>query len=155
MGLFSRHKPAIDPDSEHRDWELVSTIAQDALKEQRRARRWGIFFKLLTFFYITVVLVGVALERQQAGGSFSPKASHTAVVTVYGAIADEEKANANAIVGGLRKAFQNEASAAVMVVINSPGGSPVQSGYVYDEIRRKDPSTRGPKPAFGTPSPAA
>ena len=58
MGLF-KSKSAIDPNSEHRDWELVSSLAQDVLKEQKRARRWGIFFKLLTFAYITVIIVSL------------------------------------------------------------------------------------------------
>ena len=136
MGLFSKSKANIDPNSEHRDWELVSAIAQDALREQRKSRRWGIFFKLLTFIYLTFILVSITNQGQQVGEGFATTEAHTAVVTVYGTIAEDEEANANAIVSGLRKAFKNDASAAVMVIVNSPGGSPVQAGYIYDEIKR-------------------
>ena len=135
MGLFIS-KPKVDPTSEHRDWELVSVIAQDALNEQKKARRWGIFFKLLTFAYVTFILVGIMFQRQQAGQTFTPKEAHTAAVIVQGAILDGEKASANNIVTGLRKAFKNEAAVAVMLIINSPGGSPVQAGYIYDEVKR-------------------
>ncbi|MFT7223687.1 MAG: protease-4 [Cellvibrionaceae bacterium] len=135
MGLFSS-KLKIDSSSEHRDWELVSSIAQDALREQRRARRWGIFFKLLTFSYLTFIIVGVITESQQVIEGITPSEAHTAAVVVQGTIADGEEANANALISGLRRAFDNQAAAAVMMIINSPGGSPVQAGYVYDEVLR-------------------
>lgn len=135
MGLLES-KANIDPASEHRDWELVSMIAQSTLNEQRRSRRWGILFKSLTFLYITIAIVGIAISGQQVGQGALPKEPHTAVVQVNGVIADEELSSANNIVGGLRRAFENEAAVAVMVIINSPGGSPVQAGYVYDEIKR-------------------
>ena len=134
MGLF-KSKSKVDPNSEHRDWELVSSIAQDVLGEQKKARRWGIFFKLLIFAYITFVLVGVSLQGQRSG-QFSPKKSHTAAVVIQGTIADGEEASAGNIVGGLRSAFKNDAAVAVMMIINSPGGSPVQAGYIYDEVKR-------------------
>jgi protease-4 len=72
-------------------------------------------------------------------------APHTALVMVKGVIAEGEAANANTIVAGLRKAFEAEQSKAVVMVINSPGGSPVQSGYVYDEmwrLREKHPEKK-------------
>jgi protease-4 len=135
MGIFS-DKSAIDPNSEHRDWELVSSIAQDALNEQKRARRWGIFFKLLTFIYITFILVGIFAQGMAGGDAFNISEPHTAVVYVNGTIDENEEANAGNIVTALRRAFESEGSVAVMVIINSPGGSPVQAGYVYDEIKR-------------------
>ena len=135
MGIFNG-KSAVDPNSEHRDWELVSTIAQDALSEQKKARRWGIFFKLLTFVYLTVVLLGVFSKGIGGGGSFTITDPHTAVVHIAGAIGEAEKASASNIVGGLRRAFKSAGASAVMIIINSPGGSPVQAGYVYDEIKR-------------------
>lgn len=135
MGLF-RNKSTIDPNSEHRDWELVSAIAQDALSEQKKARRWGIFFKLLTFIYITVIFIGVIAQTQPSGGDFNVSVPHTGIVQIQGTIADDKDANANTIVTGLRRAFESEGAQAVMMIINSPGGSPVQAGYVYDEIKR-------------------
>ena len=135
MGLF-RNRPTVDPNSEHRDWELVSAIAQDALNEQKRSRRWGIFFKLLTFAYITFIFVGVLVQNHQGGSAFNVQQSHTAVVYVNGIIDGAEEASANNVVTGLRRAFESDGSVAVMLVINSPGGSPVQAGYIYDEVRR-------------------
>ncbi|MBX2808690.1 MAG: S49 family peptidase [Cellvibrionaceae bacterium] len=135
MALF-RRKPAIDPKSETRDWELVSAIARDALKEQKKARRWSVFFKILTFSYLFFILIGVGLSQQKAQGGFAASAPHTAIVRINGIILDDQEANATHIIAGLRQAFDNEKAAAVMMVINSPGGSPVQAGYIYDEIRR-------------------
>ncbi len=135
MGFFKRNS-SIDSNSENRDWELVASIAQNSLAEQKKSRRWGIFFKLLTFVYITVVLAGVFMQSNTSSDGFNIKEAHTAVVHVSGVIADEEEANANNIVGGLRRAFESDGAQAVMLIINSPGGSPVQAGYIYDEIKR-------------------
>jgi protease-4 len=135
MGFF-KSKPTIDPNSENRDWELVSVIAQDALSEQKKARRWSIFFKLLTFIYITFVLISLFVQNRGAVDGLDFDEPHTAVVHIDGVIADDQDANANTIISGLRSAFESDGSVAVMLVINSPGGSPVQAGYVNDEIKR-------------------
>jgi len=134
MGLFSRSK--VNPDSPHRDWELVSSLAAESLKEQRRARRWGIVFKTLTFVYLFVILGSFIISSRGMGDAMNPNDPHTAIVRVSGVIAADQDASANNIVSGLRRAFKNDHSTAVMLVINSPGGSPVQAGYVYDEIKR-------------------
>ncbi len=121
--------------------EVVTKLAESSLKEQRRARRWGIFFKLLTFAYIGGILYmygDASLTR------VSLNEKHTALVEVNGVIADNEEASADKIVTALRDAFDNEKSAGVILRINSPGGSPVQSGYIYDEVvrlRKKHPDT--------------
>ncbi|MBF8781290.1 S49 family peptidase [Pseudomonas fulva] len=120
---------------ERSSWKLLETTLLASVREQRRARRWGIFFKLLTFAYLFGLLVLfsplIDLEKTASGG-----ASHTALVEVRGVIADQEAASADNIVGSLRKAFEDAGTKAVVLRINSPGGSPVQAGYVYDEIRR-------------------
>ncbi|MFT6221242.1 MAG: protease-4 [Candidatus Endobugula sp.] len=133
MGLFSR-EDKVDANSESRDWQLVAAIAQDSLKEQKRARRWGIFFKLFFCVYIVIVLVGVAQQSQVA--NYSSAEEHVGIVYLDGVIAADQTANANDLVGALRAAFENSSSKAIILAINSPGGSPVQSGYVYDEIKR-------------------
>ncbi len=116
-------------------WErqIVTQLAESSLKEQRRARRWGILFKILTFAYIGTALY-MFVDADLASVSLNEK--HTALVELNGVIADEEKASADNIITALRSAFENEKSAGVILRINSPGGSPVQSGYIYDEIRR-------------------
>ncbi len=133
MGLF-KEKTEIDPNNEHRDWQLVSAIAQESLKEQRRSRRWGIFFKLFACVYVTAILVGVF--QQSNVNDYVATEEHVAVVYLEGTIASDQAANASDLIRGLRSAFENEYSKAVILSINSPGGSPVQAGYIYDEIRR-------------------
>lgn len=102
--------------------------------EQRRARRWGVFFKLLTFTYLFVILFMFRADFgdvKHGGGQ-----EHTAIIDINGVIAAGEDASADNIVTGLRAAFEEPKAKAVILRINSPGGSPVQSGYVYDEIKR-------------------
>lgn len=117
-----------------REWELLEKVVMASVEEQRRARRWGIFFKLLTFLYILwfvwMIFGTSGVERGAITGS------HTAMVTVNGEISEDAEANADAIIEGLQAAFEAPKSKAVILRINSPGGSPVQSAYVYDEIRR-------------------
>ncbi len=116
-------------------WErkIVTQLAESSLKEQRRSRRWGIFFKLLTFIYIGAI---VFIFGDATLSEIKLDEKHTALVELNGVIADDKEASADTIVTALRDAFENENSAGVILRINSPGGSPVQSGYIYDEILR-------------------
>lgn len=120
--------------SDDKTWKLLEKAVLAGVVEQRRTRRWGIFFKSLAFIYVFGALFlftpWASLEKSAA---LKP---HTAVVELRGVIADEERASADNIVGSLRAAFEDKNTRAVVMRINSPGGSPVQSGYVYDEIRR-------------------
>jgi protease-4 len=121
--------------------EVVTQLAEASLKEQRRSRRWGIIFKLLTFAYIGVILFMIG---EASLTTVTIKEKHTALVELTGVIADKEIASADHIVTALRDAFDNEKAAGVILRINSPGGSPVQSGYIYDEIlrlRKENPDT--------------
>jgi len=132
-GLFGRKGPALPPAS-GRDWQLIEKLVMSLQAEQRRSRRWGIFFKLLTFGYLFALLVFISFP---VGDSVQAAAGdHTALVEVNGVIAADEVASADNLVGALRSAFEEERAQAVVLRINSPGGSPVQAGYIYDEIRR-------------------
>jgi protease-4 len=114
--------------------ELVTKLATAALKEQRRARLWGIFFKLLTFAYITLILIMAVDWRGRtdlAGGK-----KHTAMVELNGIIAPGAEASAEKIMTALQLAFKDKNTQGVVLRINSPGGSPVQSQLIYDEMRR-------------------
>lgn len=118
-----------------RSWKLLEKTLLASVQEQRRARRWGIFFKLLTFAYLLGMLLMFTplLDMEKSVG----KGDHyTAVIDVRGVIADKESASADNLVGSLRAAFDDPKVKGVILRINSPGGSPVQAGYVYDEIRR-------------------
>ncbi len=129
----SGRKPAMPPESA-RDWKLIEKLVMSLQSEQRKSRRWGIFFKLLTFGYLFALLFMI---RSPLGDGLEAAAGkHTAVVEVNGTISAEELASADNIVGSLRSAFEAEKAVAVIMRINSPGGSPVQSGYIYDEMMR-------------------
>ena len=121
--------------SDDKSWKLLEKTLLASVQEQRRSRRWGIFFKLLTFVYLLGMLALFSplmdMEKSATRGSH-----YTALIEVRGVIADKEPASADNIVTSLRAAFEDPKVKGVVLRINSPGGSPVQSGYVYDEIRR-------------------
>lgn len=114
--------------------ELLNRLSFASLAEQQRARRWNIFFKLVLFSYLFLLLFLAFRGPDMGDGRMSGE--HTAMVEVNGMISDASKANADTIVKGLRNAFDNKNTKGVVLRINSPGGSPVQSDYVYREIRR-------------------
>ena len=115
-------------------WQLLDKTLQASLQEQRRSRRWGIFFKVLTFTYLFgAIMLFSPLAKMESASVGGP---HTAVVELRGVIADQEEASADNLISALRDAFEDANTKGVVLRINSPGGSPVQSGYVYDEIKR-------------------
>ena len=113
--------------------ELVTKLATAALKEQRRARLWGIFFKLLTFAYLTVIIL---LAVDWRGGGSESSGKHTALVEVNGVIGPGTDASAERVTTALQAAFKDKETQGVVVRINSPGGSPVQAQNIYEEMRR-------------------
>jgi len=117
-------------------WErdLIAKLATAALKEQRRARLWGIFFKLLTFAYVTFLLVVMVDWKGRAEMASGKK--HTAMVEVSGLIAPGSDASAERVTSALQAAFKDKNTQGVVVRCNSPGGSPVQAQMIYDEMRR-------------------
>lgn len=116
-------------------WErkLISRIAMEALTEQRRSRRWGIFFKSLLALYLFALLMLYLPLDWDAPASGK---GYTALIEINGIISSETTASADNVVTGMRKAFKDKNSRAVILRINSPGGSPVQAGYIHDEILR-------------------
>ncbi len=116
-------------------WEraTLEKLAFSALKEQRSARRWKIFFRLAWL----VLIAGLAFAAlRQASPSASKSAPHTAVVDIKGEIASGAEASAEFVVAAMRSALEDEGSQALVLLINSPGGSPVQAGIINDEIVR-------------------
>jgi protease-4 len=121
-------------------WErdTLNRLAFATLNEQRRARRWGIFFKILGFVYLFVILFEIIYPNWQfdkENGGIA-KGKHTALVHIEGVIATDSDANAETIISGLESAFEDEDTEGIIIQINSPGGSPVQAGYINDEITR-------------------
>jgi protease-4 len=118
------------------NWErtVLEKLARSALDEQRRARHWGIFFKMLTFIYLFVILflaLGVIGGRD---GALPGK--HTALVDVNGVIMADSEASAERVNAGLQAAFKSSDAVGVILRVNSPGGSPVQAGQINQEIQR-------------------
>jgi protease-4 len=121
--------------SEEAAWErdVISRLAFAAINEQKRTRRWGIFFKILIFIYLFILFWTWQGNHGETGIVDS---DHTALVELKGVIADDADANADDVVTALRDAFKSKGTRGVILRINSPGGSPVQAGYINDEIRR-------------------
>ena len=126
-------QPARTP-SERGSWDETATqIAQLYLQERRSDRRWRVFFRLV-WLAVFALLAWTAYSDHLLPAP--PIGPHTALVEVRGEIASDTEASADNLIGALRSAFEDEGSQAVVLRINSPGGSPVQAGLVYDEIRR-------------------
>jgi len=112
--------------------DVLNRLAFAAVNEQRRTRRWGIFFKSAMLLYALGLLY---LYIPKEGGDLTI-GSHTALVEISGPIAADAFANANSVIGGLRAAYKDKNTKGIILRINSPGGSPVQAGYINDEIYR-------------------
>lgn len=129
-----------DSDKKPDNWErdTLEKVALAAVGEQRQARRWGIFFKSLTFLYLFALLFLFQARMSGVEGGSSDKSAqpHTALIEINGVISADSEASADKLVTGLRNAFESENVKGVILRINSPGGSPVQSSYVYNEIMR-------------------
>jgi len=132
--------------SNENNWErgVLEKLALAAVQEQRRARHWSILFKLLTFGYLFLLLYlfmgwGEPNKESPIGGG-----KHSALIELNGVIAADSAANADHLIASLQAAFEDKNTQGVILRINSPGGSPVQAGYINDEIRR----LRGKFPAI-------
>jgi protease-4 len=119
---------------EHWERGVIERLATEGLREQKRARRWGIFFKLLAFaFLFTSLLVAVSAL---SGTEHTCLDKCTAMVELRGELDADGPASAQNVVSGLQAAFKSKGTRGVVLRINSPGGSPVQAGEINDEIRR-------------------
>jgi len=118
------------------NWErrIIERLATEGLLEQQRARRWGIFFKLLTFVFLFIALFVVLATFFQTERTCLDKC--TAMVELKGELDPEGNASADNVIAGLQAAFKNKGTQGVVLKIDSPGGSPVEAGEINDEIRR-------------------
>ncbi len=112
---------------------VLEQFARDYLKDRRSERRWRFFSRLAWFILFLVVLVMLLASR---GRTSAPVGPHTALIEVRGEIAADAEASAENLLPGLKQAFEDAGAKAVVLRINSPGGSPVQAGIVHDEIVR-------------------
>jgi protease-4 len=119
-----------------KDWErqTIEKLAFSAIKEQRRARLWGIFFKSLTFVYLFILLF-IAMDWIGKGADVGR--DHTALINIQGVIGSNDEVSADSVISSLQSAYKNKRTKGLILRINSPGGSPVQAGIINDEIRRQ------------------
>lgn len=135
------------PSPQLQESRLIEKVLMAGIEEQRKARRWGIFFKLLTFGYI--IFLALVLGRGcSMSGTHAPigiNEPHLAVVEVSGVIDSKGDANARDINRALTEAFESPKATAVALAINSPGGSPVQSDEVWQKamaLRKEYPNKK-------------
>lgn len=131
------------------EWRLIEKTLLASVEEQRRSRRWSIFFKLLTFGYILLLflMIGRSCTKEAPTGldGIDTSKPHLAVVELQGTISNGDVANAYDINKALTKAFENKNSKAVALEINSPGGSPVQSDEIWQtmiDLRQEYPNKK-------------
>ncbi len=113
--------------------QTIEKLALSGLKEQQTARRWSTFFKILTFIYLFFLLM-LALGWVGDKGVTGP---HTALIEIAGVIEPGGEVNADAVIGSLNEAYDNVNTKGIILRFNTPGGSPVQSGIINDEIMRQ------------------
>jgi protease-4 len=127
-------------DSGPPQWEraVLEKVALQALQEQRRARQWSALFKLLWLLFAFLILSAWLgwIGRPDKDTLSGTVGRHTALVDLEGIISPDSKASAEKVIKSLNRAFKDSGTQGVVLRINSPGGSPVQSGYINDEIRR-------------------
>lgn len=116
------------------DRQILETLLLQTIKEQRRKRRWGIFFKFMIVILL-VLIIAILIWPKAYRDDHNPNKPHIAYVNVDGIISDGLSANSDDVIYGLENAFRNKNSKAVVVKINSPGGSPVQSDEIYQAMR--------------------
>ena len=114
--------------------QTIEKLALSGLKEQQTARRWSIFFKLLFFVYLLALLF---LSFGWIGSGKVSTGSHTALIEIAGVIEAGGDVNADSFMTSLNDAYENKGTKGIILRINSPGGSPVQSGIINEEIRRQ------------------
>ena len=125
--------PASHPGVPGWEREVLEKLVLTSLAEQRRTRRWGLVFRF-TWLALAIFLIVVWADPEWLHPD--PGGRHSALVEVRGLIADGGDTSADRVVAGLRAAFEDSGTAGVILRVNSPGGSPVQAGYISDEIVR-------------------
>ena len=118
---------------EHWERDTLQQILQNQWAEQRSARRWKTFFRLAWLLLIAVALY-IGLQRTNVSTDLS--LPHTALINIRGEIGSGAETDAEDVLDSLREAFDDEGAKAIVLRINSPGGSPVHAGMINDEIRR-------------------
>jgi protease-4 len=112
----------------------LAQVLQDYIKEQRRKRRWEIFFKLVIVGLVIVFFLAYCTD--QGSSKMGRDEPHTALISLEGEVMANGPIDANKVASALRMALKDPETKGVILRINSPGGSPVQADYIYNEIMR-------------------
>jgi len=123
----------MNQDLNNQEWQVIQSLVSSIQVEQRRSRRWGIFFKSLTFVFLFSLLI-IAVSGDSAE-SLTESQDHVAVVDVLGPIIVGAESSSERLLPAIIDAFEAVNSQAIVLNINSPGGSPVQAGIIFDEIQ--------------------
>ena len=116
-------------------WEraTMEKLLFATLEEQKAARRWRAFVRLAWLAFFIFLVWALTYKGSVSGEKLAP---HTAVIEIEGEIGPKSEASAEFIVAAAKAAFEDEGAQGVVLLINSPGGSPVQAGIISDELRR-------------------
>jgi protease-4 len=129
------NRPAAPATFSNWERETLERLVFATVREQRASRRWGIFFKL-SFLLLAFLAIWAYFDFNFGSSDIESLGRHTALIEIDGAIEDEGSGAADTVIPSLNKAFSDPGSAAIVLRINSPGGSPVQAGIIVDEIQR-------------------
>ncbi|WP_087544804.1 signal peptide peptidase SppA [Acinetobacter sp. WCHA29] len=137
-------KPQNEPTNSNnvtgKEWQILEKAVLASVEEQRRSRRWSIFFKCLGFAYLLIVLIAMSkgCSSSVEKSNTNVSSDHLAVIDIVGTIdssSGQSTVNSEDTNKALNRAFEATGSKAIALNINSPGGSPVQSDEIWQEIR--------------------
>lgn len=111
----------------------LERLAFANLHEQKTARRWKVGLRVAWLVLLAVVFWQAF---SYSSPTSHPSLPHTAMVSIVGEIGSETEASAENVMSAMRLALEDSGSQALVLLINSPGGSPVQAGLINDEIVR-------------------
>jgi len=129
------HRLASNPVISNWERDTLEKLVFASVRERRAARRWSIFFKL-SFLTVALLALWAYYDFNFGSGDTENLGRHTALIEINGEIEAEGSGSADTVIPSLNKAFSDPGSAAVVLRIDSPGGSPVQAGIIVDEIQR-------------------
>ena len=131
----SSSKKSADENTANWGPQAIQHLLTESIREQRLKRRWGIFFKLL-FILVVGLFILLIFSFGSASSVGKTKQPHSALINISGPIFSNAPTNADSIATSLRAAFSDKNTQGIILRINSPGGSPVQADYVFNEILR-------------------
>lgn len=110
----------------------IEALLNDLILERKKLRRKGWFTRLVLMAAV-IILVFMTFFKP---ADMVDATDHTALVKMRGIIMPDGDIDSDLVLSSLTSAFKNKHSKGVVIQLNSPGGSPVQSQEIYDGILR-------------------